>query len=335
MDVLEKLVSLAQSDPGHVVLPEGNDIRVARAAVRAVSDGIARVSVVADPEIFSAHTGQLANSDKVTVHQPATSPKRTAYAQALYERRKHRGMSLEEAEDWVTDNLTYAALMVHAGDADGTIGGAVATTADTLRAALQIIGKAEDTAIVSSFFLMALGEPHNRLVVFADCALVIEPDHEQLASIALSSARSYSDFVEDVPRVALLSFSTRGSADHESVDRVQAAVEIARDREPDLQIDGDLQFDAAFVPAVGQTKAPDSAVAGEANVFIFPNLNAGNIGYKIAQRIGGAAAIGPVIQGLNKPANDLSRGCSEEDVYQMIAVTSVQAARQRQQSHDS
>ena len=328
MDVLEKLVSLARSDPGHIVLSEGNDPRVSRAAARAAADGIAHVSVGADAETFASHAGDRAGSRKVEIHQPAASPNRLSYARALFERRKHRGMSLEEAEEWVTDNLTYAALMVHEGLAGGTIGGAVATTADTLRAALQIIGKAPDTAIVSSFFLMALGEPHNRLVVFADCALVIEPDHEQLASIALSSARSYRDFVEDEPRVALLSFSTLGSAEHESVDRVQAAVEIATKQEPGLQIDGELQFDAAFVPAIGQSKAPNSAVAGEANVFVFPSLSAGNIGYKIAQRIGGAAAIGPVIQGLNKPANDLSRGCSEEDVYQMIAVTSVQAARQ-------
>lgn len=329
-NIFEKLVARALSQSSHIVLSEGNDERIARAAVRAASEGIAHISVVADKEIFTSITQGLPGYDLIEVHEPDTSPKREDYAVVYHKLREHKGMTLANAKKAVADNLTFAAMMVREGDADGTIGGAVSTTADTLRTALHIIGKSPDTSIVSSFFLMALPEPFDRLIIFADCALVIEPNSQELASIAQASAQSYVDFVEADPKVAMLSFSTKGSASHKSLNQIREAVEISKSLNPDLEIDGELQFDSAFIPEIGRRKAPDSDVAGDANVFIFPNLNSGNIGYKIAQRIGNAAAIGPIIQGLSKPANDLSRGCSEEDIYQMIVITAVQASSQKQ-----
>lgn len=226
------------------------------------------------------------------------------------------------------DPLAFAAMMVRRGDADGTVGGAVATTADTVRAALQIIGRAPGVKTVSSFFLMAFdADRHGRddAVVFADCGLVVAPNPDELAEIAISSADSFAALTGDAPRVALLSFSTKGSARHARVDAVSEALDKARAIRPDLAIDGELQMDAALLPAVGAKKAPGSDVAGRANVFVFPNLEAGNIAYKTAERIGGVTAIGPMLQGLGRAANDLSRGCSADDVFHMIGVTSVQA----------
>jgi phosphate acetyltransferase len=225
--------------------------------------------------------------------------------------------------------LGFAAMMVRQGDADGTIGGAVATTGETVRTALQIVGMAPDSKIVSSFFLMLLAAPYHWPVVFADCGLVIEPNAAELAEIAIASSTSFTALTGQTPRAAMLSFSTKGSAKAPSIDRTTEALEMVRAKAPSLAIDGELQFDAAFVPDVAARKAPGSPIEGAANVFIFPNLDAGNIGYKIAQRLGGATALGPILQGLAKPANDLSRGCSADDVYQMIAVTGAQAAAQQ------
>jgi len=220
-------------------------------------------------------------------------------------------------------------MLVRMDLADGTVGGAVATTSDTVRAALQVIGKARDAALVSSFFLMVLPEGHpsgRAAMIFSDSGLVIEPNAEELAAIAVQSAASYRALIQDTPKIALLSFSTKGSARHPNVSKVTEAAEMLAENHPELDADGELQFDAAFVPDVGGTKAPGSATAGHANVMIFPNLDAGNIGYKIAQRIGGCTAIGPILQGLAKPANDLSRGCTADDVLNMIAVTALQSA---------
>lgn len=233
-------------------------------------------------------------------------------------------MTEERSLDTMQSDLGFAAMMVRNGDADGTIGGAVDTTADTVRAALQIIGRAPGVAVVSSCFLMILREPFDRPVAFADCGLIMQPTSEELASIAMATVDTFSALTGQAPRVAMLSFSTMGSvnpAAHESIERIRMAADLVRADRADLAIDGEIQFDAAIVPEIAAKKAPSFQLAGDANIFVFPSLSAGNIGYKIAQRIGGAVALGPILQGLSHPANDLSRGCSSEDVYHMIAIT--------------
>ena len=256
---------------------------------------------------------------------PRTSPLRDELIAALVDARAHKGMTLDRATDAIDDPLVFAAMLVRTGHADGTLGGAINPTADVVRHAIQLIGVAKGTKTVSSFFLMDLQDAQ-KTVIFGDCALVVEPDAEELASIATASADNFANFVGEDPKVAMLSFSTMGSAHHPNVTKVREATEIAKTARPDLAIEGELQFDAAFVPSVVALKAPGSDVAGQANVFIFPNLDAGNIGYKIAQRIGGAQAVGPILQGLAKPVNDLSRGCTADDAYHQIAVTVVQVS---------
>lgn len=330
MRVLQGLRDRAAARPAHIVLSEGHDPRVVAGAVSAVRAGIARITLVgpmADVLAQLADAGVAAGAN-IAVEDPQTSALTGEFAQTYFDLRKHKGVSKDIAAAQARDPLVFAAMMVRNGHADGTVGGAVATTSETVRAALQIIGKAKDAPLVSSFFLMALpmGHPSGRsAMIFGDCGLVIDPTAEELAAIAVASAASCRQLLGDAPKVALLSFSTKGSARHPAVTKVSDAVEILKRDHPNLPADGELQFDAAFVPEVGATKAPGSSVAGHANVMIFPNLDAGNIGYKIAQRIGGADAIGPVLQGLSKPANDLSRGCTAQDVTNMIAVTTLQA----------
>lgn len=296
----------------HIVLAEGKDARVVEAAARAEAQGLAQTTVLG-----------------VTL-DPKTAPQLNDYAHAYFELRKHKGITEQQAERVVASPLGFAAMMVRQGDADGTVSGAVETTGDVVRAALQIIGRAPNVSTVSSCFLMLLPTPHDRPVIFADCGLVLQPNAEELASIALASAKSLTALTGLTPKVAMLSFSTKGSVPlgaHESLGRIQKAMELVRAAEPGLAIDGELQFDAAFSPDVAARKAPDSSLAGAANVFVFPSLSAGNLGYKIAQRIGGAIALGPILQGLAKPANDLSRGASVDDIFQMIAITGAQSVR--------
>ena len=326
MDLIQSICATAIFHRRHIVLSEGEDPRVVEAGLRAVRDGIADISFVGNVNAVSNLIGNHQCGSHIQIHDPSDSKRLDDYTQTYLELRAHKGVSEQSACDAVLSNLGFAAMMVRLGDADGTIGGAVATTADTVRTALQIIGVAPATSQVSSFFIMLTAEPDARCLAFADCALVVEPDAEELASIAVSTANSFSAMTGEKPRIAMLSFSTLGSAKHPSLDKITQATQIVRNRHPDLIIDGEIQFDAAFDADVALSKSPISSLQGKANVFVFPNLHAGNIGYKIAQRIGGARAVGPILQGLNKPANDLSRGCSAEDIYQMIAVTAVQAA---------
>lgn len=323
MSVIETIAAASRRAQPRIVLPEGDDARVVAAARRAAEDGLAAITLLG-PDAARPH-----DLGKVDWIDPAQSPKLDAYADAFYQLRKAKGMEPDRARQAMQTTLGYAAMMVRCGDADGTLGGAVATTSDVVRTALQVIGKGEGVETVSSYFLMLLPEPHNRPVVFADCGLVLQPTAEELASIALASSTSLTALTGLTPRVAMLSFSTKGSvpsAAHESLGRIADAIARVRAAEPDLIIDGELQFDAAIVPEVADAKAPGSPVAGAANVFVFPSLSAGNLGYKIAQRIGGAVALGPILQGLAKPANDLSRGCTVEDIVQMIAITGAQTA---------
>lgn len=330
MKPLEMLLANAARSQKTIVLSEGSDPRAVEATIDARKQGIARVALVGpDAEIRARFAELGATPDEgVEIHDPATSPLIEEMAEALFQRRRHKGMTEDQAVAAARSPHVFAALLVHTGHADGTVGGAVATTAEIVRTAIQVIGPAPGASLVSSFFLMLFCKSHHMKKgahVFADSGLVVDPNAEEMAQIALTSAKSYTVLTGDAPRVAMLSFSTRGSASHTSVSKVVTATGIARATNPSLIIDGELQFDAAFVPDVAASKAQDSALGGDANVFIFPNLESGNIAYKIAQRIGGAVAIGPILQGLAKPANDLSRGCSSEDILHMIAVTAAQA----------
>ncbi len=330
MNVLRDLQKRAAFRPAHIVLSEGHDPRVVAGALAALDVGMGPITLVGPTADVQARLAEAGAETGANLHiqDPDISELSSTYATLYFELRQHKGVSQETAAQQVRDPLVFAALMVRNGDADGTVGGAVATTSDTVRAALTMIGKAPDAALVSSFFLMAMPEGHptgRSAMIFGDCGLVIDPNAVELAAIAAQSAASCQQLLGDVPKVALLSFSTKGSARHERVTKVTDALTLLHENHPDLSADGELQFDAAFIPEVGASKAPGSDVAGHANVLIFPNLDAGNIGYKIAQRIGGCDAIGPVLQGLSKPANDLSRGCTATDVTHMIAVTTLQA----------
>lgn len=329
MKPLDRILETAKAAPRHIVLAEGEDPRIAEGAVRAVRAGIATVTLVGRRPVVEEKLAAMgAAAGEVRIEDPASSPLTERLANAYHDLRRSKGVDAEAAAEAVLSPLVFAAMMVREGEADGTVGGAVATTADTVRAALQTIGRAPGVGLVSSFFMMMLCAPHHQkkgAYVFADCGLVVDPDAAGLADIAVMSARSYEALAGKPPKVAMLSFSTAGSAAHERVSKVVEATRLARTAAPDLVIDGELQFDSAFVEAVSAAKAPASVLHGEANVFVFPNLDAANIGYKIAQRIGGATAIGPILQGLAKPANDLSRGCDADDVFHMIAVTVIQA----------
>jgi len=327
---LDRLVAAARAKPRRIALSDGADARVVAGALRAMRDGLAEITLVGDEEeIAGALASRACGPGRLRIEDPARSSRTAAYAESYAALRRAKGTTLEQAMVAMRDPLIFAAMMVRAGDADGTVGGAARTTAETVRTALQVIGRAPGQALVSSFFLMLLCEPHHAkkgAFIFADCGLVIEPDAAELADIAVASARSYESLTGGAAKVALLSFSTAGSATHQRVTKVAEATRLARLAAPQIAIEGELQFDAAFVESIGRAKAPHSTLNGAANVFVFPSLEAANIGYKIAQRIGGASAVGPILQGLARPANDLSRGCSVDDVYHLIAVTVVQAS---------
>ena len=327
MAIIDVLKEKAKADKKTIVLPESEDRRTYEAAAQILKEGIADIILVGSEEDVKKN-GEGLDLTGIKVVDPATSDRTAAYIDKLVELRSKKGMTPEQAKEILLNQyLYYGVMMVKMGDADGMVSGACHSTADTLRPCLQILKTKPGTKLVSAFFLMEVpncefGE--NGTFVFADCGLNQDPTPEELAAIAASSAESFRSLVGAEPKVAFLSHSTKGSAKHALVDKVVEATKIAKEQNPDLKLDGEMQLDAAIVPSVGAAKAPDSDVAGKANVLIFPNLDAGNIGYKLVQRLAKAEAYGPVTQGIAAPVNDLSRGCSADDIVGVVAITAVQ-----------
>ena len=329
MSVLDSIKEKAKADVKHILLPEGSEERTVQAARIITDEKIAKVTLLGDEEeikkVAEKFNVCLCGIDIIN---PLTDPDFEHYANGFYELRKAKGMTPEKARETIKNTLFYACMMIKEGKADGMVSGAINTTGNTLRPGLQIIKMAKGINTISSCFIMEIPNKEygdNGLMLFGDCAININPNPDELASIAIATANTAKTLLGMDPKVAMLSFSTKGSAKHENVDKVTAALAKVKELAPDLDVDGELQADAAMVPKVAALKAPGSKVAGHANVLIFPDLQAGNIGYKLVQRLAGAEAVGPVSQGFAKPINDLSRGCSIADIVSVVATTAVQA----------
>ncbi len=327
MNFLEQICERAKSNIKTIVLPESDDIRTIRAAAMVQERGIAKIVLVGDPTKIKVLAEGL-DISRCRIVNPIEYERFDEYVEAFYELRKAKGMTREKAETVMKDTVYFATMMVKMGEADGMVSGAAHSTADTVRPSLQILKTKPGTKMASAFFVMVVPDCEygaNGIFVYADSGVVENPDAEGLSDIAIESAKSFAQLVQEKPVVAMLSYSTYGSAKSELTEKVIQATKLAKEKAPDLLLDGELQADAALVPAIGQSKAPGSPVAGHANVLIFPDLNCGNIAYKLTQRLAKAEAYGPILQGIAKPVNDLSRGCSAEDIVGVVAITSVQA----------
>ncbi|MBQ0114933.1 MAG: phosphate acetyltransferase [Bacteroidales bacterium] len=329
--LFEQMKQNAIANRQRIILPESTEPRTLKAADRIIADGIADIILIGDrANILETAKGLgLSNIDKATVVDPSNAEAVEKYAQLFAELRKKKGVTIEDARKKVQDPLYLGCLIIKSGEADGQVAGAMNTTGNVLRAAFQVLKTAPGISVVSGAFVMMMpeGSPYgdNGVMVFADCAVLPDPTAEELAQIAVSTDQTARAIAGIEPRIAMLSFSTKGSASHERVDKVTEATRLALEMNPNLNIDGELQADAALVPSVGASKAPGSKIAGKANVLVFPSLEVGNIAYKLVQRIGGATAVGPILQGLAAPVNDLSRGCNDEDIYRTILITCNQA----------
>ena len=330
MELVEQLITRAKANRQRIVLPEGTEERTLKAANQILTDEVADLILIGNPAEIAEKAMQwgLGNISKATIINPENHPRQEEYAQLLFQLRQKKGMTIEQARELVKNPLYLGFLIIKNGDADGQLAGARNTTGDVLRPALQIIKTSPGITCVSGAMLLLTHAPEcgdNGVLVMGDVAVTPVPDANQLAQIAVCTARTAQAVAGITPRVAMLSFSTKGSAKHEVVDKVVEAFNIAKEMDPSLLIDGELQADAALVPSVGQSKSPGSPIAGKANVLVVPSLEVGNIGYKLVQRLGHATAVGPILQGIARPVNDLSRGCSIEDVYMMVAITANQA----------
>ena len=330
MELVEQLITRAKANRQRIVLPEGTEERTLKAANQILTDEVADLILIGNPAEIAEKAMQwgLGNISKATIINPENHPRQEEYAQLLFQLRQKKGMTIEQARELVKNPLYLGCLIIKNGDADGQLAGARNTTGDVLRPALQIIKTSPGITCVSGAMLLLTHAPEcgdNGVLVMGDVAVTPVPDANQLAQIAVCTARTAQAVAGITPRVAMLSFSTKGSAKHEVVDKVVEAFNIAKEMDSNLLIDGELQADAALVPSVGQSKSPGSPIAGKANVLVVPSLEVGNIGYKLVQRLGHATAVGPILQGIARPVNDLSRGCSIEDVYMMVAITANQA----------